>query len=478
MSRATDTHTGRRIPKLTMGAWQVQTALRTAIVILVLVVAAYLRIVSAQETTVNGPIRADAKQYVTYAVNMKAFHVYSNDLATPGAIAVAPKPGATSPPGYPLFLRMFMGDTVDMGFVDRIVMIQAWLGIVVVALGMALAMLLLGFWPGVAAGIAMAVNPHMIVFTDYLLTETLYSLALIVFLSVGVVALGRHPGRVRVLLACVSGITLAIACLIRPTLDQFALALLLLSLATPWFKRFRREIVLLVIGWSLLMAPWWIRNESAFGHMSDPRLMVAAIHTGSYPDFMLDGRPETSGNPYAYDPRTAVAESSLRAALGDVGQKFVEHPWRMLRWYLIEKPFYLFKWTLPDGWGDMFTYPILRSPWLSNPAFILLTSIVRGLHWPLVLLGMMGAVLAFTPAMKMAVGEKWRDSVRWLATVQVFMIAVHVAGSPFPRYSVPFRPLLFILAMFSVVVVVRWVLSRREGLGRAGIENNGRRALP
>ena len=450
--------------------------LRAVIVAAILLLAAYLRIVSAQQTLVEHPVRNDALNYVAYAVNMQAFNVYSGDSTTlAGTSIAAPKPDAIRPPGYPLFLRAIMGNTVDMHFVNRVTMIQAWLGVVVVALAMALAVHLLGYWPGVAVGLAMALSPHTIIFTDYLLTETLYSLAIVVTLFIGTLALYRQPGRLRLLLAWLTGIALAIACLIRPTLDQLALALLLMSLIVPMAKRFRREIVLLVVGWGLMMAPWWIRNDSTFGSLSSPHLMVAVVHQGSYPDFMLDGRPETEGYPYAHDPRTSAAEANLPAALEEVGRKFADHPGRMLRWYVIEKPFYLFKWTFPDGWGDMFTYPILRSPWLSNPGFIVLTSVMRGLHWPLVLLGMLGSVLAFTPAIKLAVRDRWRDSLRWLAAVQIFMIAVHVAGAPFPRYSVPFRPLLFILAMFSLVVLVRWLQARTQD---PVVADNGRRASP
>lgn len=454
-------------------------ALRIAMIAVVVVLAAYLRIVSAIGTTVDTPIRADAKQYVAYALNLKVFGVYSSAPSLlDGAAVAVPKPDAARTPGYPLFLRAIMGNRIDTNFVDRVVMLQAWLGVLVVALGMALAIVLLGYWCGVGVGAALAMNPHMIVLTDYLLTETLYSLAIIVFVSIGAWALSGQSGRRRMLMAWLAGVMLAIACLIRPTLDEFALALILLALLVPLVKRFRRDIALLVVGWALVMTPWWIRNQLSLGYMSDPHLMVTVVHVGSYPDLMLDGRPETQGYPHAFDPRSPAAQASLSAAVREVEHKFVEQPGRMLLWYVIKKPFYVFKWTLPDGWGDIFTYPIVRSPWLSNPGFILLASVMRGLHWPLVLLGMLGSVLVFTPAIKLAVRERWRDSMRWLAAVQIFMIVVHVAGAPYPRYSVPFRPLLFILAMFSVAVVVRWLQSLRQDALHAEAVERERRALP
>lgn len=167
-------------------------ALRIAMIAVVVVLAAYLRIVSAIGTTVDTPIRADAKQYVAYALNLKVFGVYSSAPSLlDGAAVAVPKPDAARTPGYPLFLRAIMGNRIDTNFVDRVVMLQAWLGVLVVALGMALAIVLLGYWCGVGVGAALAMNPHMIVLTDYLLTETLYSLAIIVFVSIGA---GLCPG--------------------------------------------------------------------------------------------------------------------------------------------------------------------------------------------------------------------------------------------------------------------------------------------
>jgi hypothetical protein len=430
----------------------------------ILIFGMFLRLGTAAYTRVDRPVRNDAKYYVAYAWNLRTYGVYSLDfskLIVPSALA--PQPDAVRPPGYPWFLRALMQDRIDASFISRAAYVQAWTAGVTLLCSTLLAMELLGAWAGLAVGTLVAISPHQNIYVAYLLTETLYGASLMLALGAGVLALKVRRPRWRYLLACISGILFGLSCLIRPTLDQWVLILLLLLMLPP-MRCFRREIIALALGFVLMMSPWWIRNELSLHRMSDPSKMLVTVQQGSYPDFMYEGRPETFGYPYRSDPVAAEAESSWANVLADLRVKFAQQPMAMLHWYLFGKIASFFSWTSQQGWGDMFESPVLRSPWLNEPVFIAIVSLMWGLYMPLITCGVLGTVVAFTPKTLALFGPLKTDGIRFLALLHLFAIGIHVAGAPFARYSVPFRPVTFLLAVFLVVWASRSYAAYKHGL--------------
>ncbi len=127
----------------------------------------------------------------------------------------------------------------------------------------------------------------------------------------------------------------------------------------------------------------------------------------------------------------------------------------MLHWYLFGKIASFFSWTSQQGWAGMFESPVLRSPWLNQPVFIAIVSLMWELYTPLILCGVLGTVVAFAPKTLALFGPLRTNGIRFLALLHLFAIGVHVVGAPFARYSVPFRPVTFLLAVFLIVWVSR-----------------------
>jgi hypothetical protein len=220
-------------------------------------------------------------------------------------------------------------------------------------------------------------------------------------------------------------------------------------------RRFKYEIIALSLGFVVMMSPWWLRNEMSIHQLSDPLKMLQTVQQGSYPDLMYEGRPDTYGNAYSYDPAVARIGTSWARLFADLGRKFAEHPIAMIRWYSIGKLGYFFNWSSAEGWGDMFTYPMLHSPWLTAPLYILIVSIMWGMHAPLIVCGLLGTVAAFLPATRRLFGGYRADALQFLALLHLFAIGVHVIGLPIGRYSVPFLPLTFLLGIFLPVWLFR-----------------------
>ena len=447
---------------ITLGKNSLQRYMKMLCLLLILVVGMFLRLGTADLTVLDHPVRNDAKDYVAYAWNLKFYGIYSRDISTLIQAAPAvPKPDAMRPPGYPWLLSALLDHSVDSSFVSRVIHVQAWIAGLTLLCSVLLAMELLGAWAGLLVGALVAISPHQSVYVADLLTETLYGAVLMLALGAGVLTLNAQRFRWRCTWAWLAGLLFGMTCLVRPTLNQWV-PLLLLLLLLPRMRRFHREILALALGFVLIMMPWWLRNEASLHQVSDSYRMMVTVHQGSYPDFMFDGNPKSFGFPYMYDPDTIRVESSWANVFTDLRTKFANKPLAMTEWYLVGKPVYFFRWSPPDGWGGMFTYSVLRSPWLSESVFILITAIAWQLYWPLIICGILGTLVAFAPKTRTLFGARKADGLRLLALLHLFAIGVHIAGAPFARYSVPFRPVTFLLAIFFLVWVARSYVEWRQ----------------
>jgi hypothetical protein len=431
--------------------------------LLVLLVGLYFRLGTAAHTEVDHPVRNDARDYVAYAWNLKFHGVYSRDPSgLAGREPANLRPDAERPPGYPLMLVPFVHRRIDASFIETTQYTQAWIAEATLLCSILLAMALLGPWAGLAVGALVALSPHQSVYVPYLLTETLYGLIVVLALGAGVLTLRAKRPRVRWMWAGITGAIFGLSCLVRPTLDQWALVLVVLMLIWPALRSFRREILAMAVGFVLVMSPWWARNAVHLHGLSDSLKMRVTVQQGTYPDFMYQGMPQSYGYPYNFDPEAGKAVTSWKAVFSDLAAKFRRQPWAMLRWYAEGKVAYFFSWSTPDGWHDMFTYSVFKSPWLTAPAFLAATSLIYILYGPLIVCGLLGMLAAFLPRTGKLFGPVIARCMRLLALLQLYVIGVHVAGAPFARYSVPFRPLTFLLAVFLLVWLVRVYRARTQ----------------
>jgi len=439
---------------------------------LVLMLAAYLRFVAATTTIVDYPIRNDAKDYVAYSVNWKYAGTYSRAVTwmPDPSITWPPKehfdkalPDAVRPPGYPAFLRLFVPPVPGPEFVRTAMLVQAGMGVLIVAIVFLLARVL--FSSAVAALLAMllaALSPHLIVMETYLLSETLYTLLLVIGVGTSLWAMRCEKEFTQRGAAAVCGALLALCCLVRPTLEQLPWIVLSATLLVPRLRPYRTWILCGFLGFVAVMAPWWIRNLGVIGHLTDSSLMAQSLHHGSYPDFMYNGDRASFGQPYAYDPDTKNAEASVSSAVNAIVQKFAAEPGRYAYWYTIGKIKFFFDWVVVRAPQDIFTYPELATPFRTNKFFVLVHAIMFGLHWPLVIAGLLGMVSAWTRLPRAIFAQPQIHGMRLLSALLAYAILVHIAVAPFARYSIPFRPLTYLLALMTLLIGAKWIRELRR----------------
>jgi 4-amino-4-deoxy-L-arabinose transferase-like glycosyltransferase len=411
---------------------------------LLLVLSAYVQLTVMSKTVVAAPLSADAGDYFSYAWNLREHQVYSRQPTW--ADHAQPTPDKVRSPGYPLLLQVLGQPQPNEEWAWRLGLLQAAMAVGTVLLTFLVSRRLLGWNLALLAGLLVATNPFISNAAVYVLTETSFAFLLVgaAWLSLRALDPDAGPGR-----AVAAGLCWAACSLVRPTTQFLPPLLLLGTLLLPAWKPWRRAAMVGTLAYALAMAPWFVRNLSLPPAGPGNSLMVNSIVHGSYPGFMYEDRPETRGFPYRFDPDVHAIEADLGSALGHVLHQFQRRPLRYARWYLLGKPYTFL--SLEDLQSlDIQIYELLRSPWYESRPFTVVAAASRALHWPSVLAALAAMLaLAWRPFRERLPPGR-RVAAVLLALMVAYGIAIHMVAAPYPRYSIPFRPLLYALALLAL----------------------------
>jgi 4-amino-4-deoxy-L-arabinose transferase-like glycosyltransferase len=413
------------------------------------------------------PVRADAAEYFSYAFNLREFGTYSATQTWRSAERpAAPTADKLRSPGYPLFLAAVGRPALTDTYLRRVVLWQAGFGVVSVWLAYLIAASFLPRGGALAVAVLAAVNPHLSTISTYVLTESLFTLLLLasVLLSLRAWRAGGTAGW------AIAGVAWGLCCLVRPTLQFFPLLLAGAAFVVPALRSQRRGTAACALAFLLVLAPWALRNA---GVPAAPgtSLMANSIAHGSYPGFMYADRPESFGFPYRFDPDYPTYSRSLGGVLRDVGRRASEQPLRYLAWYAGGKPGWFLSWGNVQA-VDVLIYPVLHSPYYEDVRFVWMRMLSMLAHWPLMLLGLAGAVVACVRPGWLRLDPPPKAAAMLVGAVVLYAVALHIVAAPFPRYSIPFRPLLFALALLLLHGGWRALSARRARSGSVSASQN------
>lgn len=399
------------------------------------------------------PIRGDAIQYHAYAWNIAHHGIFSQ--APPHSPTVASD--SFRDPGYPLFLaiwlRLFASFPI---WYPAVLMSQALLGSITVVLLMAGAR---GWLPDrwlLAAGMLMAVWPHSVTMTSFLLSETLFGF----LCALAFYCLGRSFRSGSANWAALAGLGFGAAALTNAVLIPFAS---LLALALLWRKAATYRVLLaLALASVALPATWSIHNmQLPAGDASSTGRAMLNFVQGSWPAYHRAYRLSVVGDPSArltlqaiqheYD----VMHASPAKGMVLVARRFGSNPLRYLAWYL-RKPADLWAWSIRMGQGDIYEYPTLRSPFDNQPALRAMVSICQAINPLLMVLALVGCLLALR---RHAAARPFAFATTLLA---LYVTAVYSLLQSEPRYSIPFRGFEILLAIFAVQGLTAWLTAVRR----------------
>lgn len=385
--------------------------------------------------------RGDAIEYIAYARN----------LVLHGTFSAAPE--GTAPligdsfrdPGYPLLLAGWMKIFSQWNiWYATLLIFQALLSGVTVVLLLCLGRRWMPTRWLAAAGLLMAVWPHSVAMSGYLLSETLYGFLCALGLFLLSVALARKsPGW-----AAASGLGLSLAALTNAVLLPFAFLLAVYMLLRRQFNA--AMFTSFVIAALAVTAPWAIRNAMLpSGHSSATGRALTNLVQGSWPTYHSAYQAKVADSPDAgalmapIDRETMAIHENFGSGIAQMRDRMASQPGTYIRWYL-GKPFMLWDWSVRVGQGDIYVFPTRYSPFETNMAYRMVAAISRALNPWLFMLAIAGCLLALLRA------QKSRAEIGAAALMCLFITAVYSALQADPRYSVPYRGLEIMLAAFGV----------------------------
>ncbi|MCL6415723.1 glycosyltransferase family 39 protein [Aestuariirhabdus sp. Z084] len=412
---------------------------------MLLAIAAYFRLTAITHTVVDHPIRGDARDYYSYALNMNKFGIYSKN---PGALMgkdSIPSPDAARTPGYGLFLSLFVDQYPTKKQFLNITLAQALVGVITVLLVLIIARQLMPLPWAVLAAVMTAISPQHIVSSTYFITETLFSF----FLIACIYCLQKQfKFPLRLWLPVVSGVLIGLAALTRPTLQYYVLAIFpLIFMYMPKAVRLKSSL-LLVVGFSLVMSPWLIRNVTSLGEMSDSTLAINGLVHGHYPNMMYNDIPESYGYPYRYDPEVHELSTSISASLSGIYNRALSSPKEYLEWYILGKPQSFFSWNDAASTGDIYTYPVVYTPYFNNPPFVWTKAFLEKTHPVWIILALLAVVFCCYKFFSKGSKSDENSLLSISSVTVVYFLAIHMVTFPLARYCIPILPIIYLLSSY------------------------------
>lgn len=396
------------------------------------------------QAVIDTPIQGDAVQYHAYAWNLVNHGTFSQ--SKPGSPTVVPD--SFRDPGYPAFIAIWMVALGDFpAWYPGVLYSQAVLGALTIVLLLCAGRRWLSDRWLIAAGAAMAVWPHSITITSYVLIETLVGFLCALGLFFFSRTVGPH-GRINAM-AC--GLTFGAAGLTNAVVLPFAPLLALCLVKQKTFDR--KVLIVLIVSALALPALWAMRNIPIPGSASASHRAIMNLVLGSWPEYHISyyrklvyGDPDSALTLQKIDDEYLSFKTAPMQGMQKMAARMGEHPLHYLSWYL-RKPAMLWGWSIRIGEGDIYVFQTPYSPFKESAALRLLVSLCHAINPLLLALMVAGCVLTLLRRQSMPPGALG------MAALLIFVTFVHSVLQAEPRYSMPFRAQEILLAAFGIQTI-------------------------
>ena len=403
-----------------------------------------LRVLFFSGLDVQETLRADAYHYGTLAWNLVNRSTYE-DNTDPAFQA-----DMRWPPGYPALIAPFFDGRDLRAGTEAALRAQVLIGSVLPLLVVVLGQRFLAAPAAGFAGLLSACCPVLVTMPSFLTTESHFTVVL--FLTLLVVArLLDHPtpaGGIRAGLLC------GLLALIRSDAIGFP-AVIAAYLARRGPPAGRRRVALLLLATAALPAlAWEIRNRVEIAHgASSASYFARPLAEGIYPDLRYGNA--NRGYAFVADPEFPEFSQSISKTLAKLWERTKADPWPNLRWNLVGRWLTLWEFHMIQD-PPIHIYPVRRG--LFRPAAInpdgrdeplrAVYWVFRALYYLVVPAVLIGAVVALRR--RRASTTPARRLIELLYLVLAYHVALHSVVIPEPRFMVPMRPLLYLLALATV----------------------------
>jgi len=423
------------------------------------IIALFVRIQFVRLTIDHIYIARDAKQYVQYAHNLVEHGIFSRATSS-----IHLKPDSYRSPGYPLFIASAMAVGGERYYLAILIFSQTILSALLVPLTFFTGIFFLPAYGALIAALLVALSPHLITITGCVLTESLFA-----FFLLGAICCFQYAlAKKYTVLFITSAILFGCAYLTNETslfIPYLLLLILVGSKLTGPNKRVPNGMLLkmavFLLIFSVVPIIWSVRNHlnvPSDAEKGSDRAIVTMSH-GAYPDFIYKS-PRYKRFPYREDPMQPEFGGSLENFRHILWERVKKEPLRYMKWYLVGKPYYLWSWDIIQGVGDIYINPVKNSFFEISKIAGLSKTTMRFFH-PFVMLLAFGGIPFFCyNYWVQKSGDTLHNTALLPFAVCVYFTAIYMVFAPWPRYSVPLRPELYLCAVWSGTALTKFLLSR------------------
>ena len=426
------------------------------ILLLVIAAAFYLRVAYVDRTEHRYLTPGDSFEYILYGYNLAEHGVYSMEFTIQD-----PKPDAFRSPGFPaLIAAAFLAGGIEFAY-PVIIYLQVVLGTLTVWLTFAVGRRFLNLPGAMAAACLTAFSPHLVAMTSYVLSETMFSLVLLLALE-RYLAWNRRPDTLRALLAgCAFGCGTLI--------NAGALLLPVFLVVLQWLRLgciknskgvTAKQAVIFILVCMLLPLAWELRTIAVVPKDAPTGFnrALSTLSHGTYPDFIYETEAYQY-YPYREDPEQPAFGTDPDVFFSVMWERVRQSPLRYVRWYLMEKPVALWGWDnlqshmgkkKRQGQGDVYIYEVVYSLYHVSSVANGTHRIMRLLHPALLIAALCAGLTIIYLACRTSPTSSDDLAGPWsvFATL-VYFTLLYTVFVPYPRYSIPLRPELFLLAVWG-----------------------------
>ena len=388
----------------------------------------------------------DSLQYDRIAWNIVQGNTFSLDTEPPY------EPTARRPPGYPAFLSFWY---LLFGQNYRLVkLIQCVLGALIPVFAYKIARRIFSDRVALFSGIAVGLWPPLALFSDRLMSETLFTLCLIV----AVYAIYRLIEAPKWYWGGLAGTGVAIAALTRPEAQLLFPFLLAVPVVLGGYRRTRNALVIGAIAYAMLVVPWYVRNYVVFDRFIPLATGAEAVESRYeeregkrqiyrperqiYLDYLLGkGERAEANRKLRQNPSTEERErveqemgeaSTNGAASGTLQRLKVKALFLVVRVYQLWGPT---SYSQTFGLsGDFVEY--LKSG--NYGAFVVKASLL-GLNFAGVVVGWLGILLSL---------RAWRRCLPMLVVIGYFF-GIYTLIHAIARYRIPIMPYMLVFSVYA-----------------------------
>lgn len=439
----------------------------TYLCVCIFLLAAALRVWFVMTVQVDGAIRGDATEYVAYAMNMLNHGVFSHQLTAD------PQPDAFRSPGYPLLVATMIRLSGENWYAN-LLLVQCILGAVSACMTMYIGSAIMRPAAAVACGVLVAVWPHCVSISGYILTETLFGFLMLLSVLMLVSAINAKARERHALmrwLTVAAGLAAAAAYLVNPMMlvAVVAVGMVLLVMRKP-----RMSVLFLAVA---MLGPvgWSVRNQVTAMPATNADSARAWINLvqGASPEYHVVWHGSLAGNETSIQQMRVIDEAwtgamaDRRIAFAYVADRFKEEPVAMMKWYALDKALLLWDWDIRIGQGDIYVFPTRGGPFESSLIMSAWKGVARRINPVLAWMTLLACVLALVAVLRSR--RRPVDQASWLvvAAVTGSMTILHMVFQAEPRYAIPYRPFQFLMCLYAVILLFDAV---RERVGRSGTQ--------